>query len=73
MKELTRISGNTTFDFLSGKKLKEIEIPLLDIDQQNQYLEEIENNLEEIFLNEKNIEECHSRINNRISRIWGEE
>ncbi len=72
MTELTRISGNTTFDFLSGKKLKEIEIPLLDINLQNQYLEEIENNLEEIFLNEKNIEECHSRINKNISRIWGE-
>lgn len=70
--ELLRLSGKTSFEFVSVKTLKTIEIPLPPLEVQEEIVSQI---LEE----EKAIEECkkliklhQDKINTKIQSIWGD-
>lgn len=70
--ELIRVSGKTAFNFVSGKTLKSIEIPIPSVEEQKLIVAEIESYEQENDRLQKQIEENKQKIKYRIAKIWGE-
>lgn len=68
--ELIRLSGKTSFNFISGKILKSIEIPLPSLTEQRAIVAEIETIEKENDRLKQQIEENNQKITNRIVQIW---
>jgi len=69
-KELLRNSGKTSFSFISGKKLKEIKIPMPKIDIQKKILKKIEQNLENVNQYKTAIKKNNKDITDQVNKIW---
>ena len=70
-KELLRNSGKTSFDFISGKKVKEISIPIPKIDKQKEILKKIEQELGSINKYKTIIYKNEESIFDQVSKVWG--
>ena len=70
-KELLRNSGKTSFDFISGKKVKEISIPIPKIDKQKEILKKIEQKLGIINRYKTVIHENNQSIIDLANKVWG--
>ena len=70
-KELLRNSGKTSFDFISGKKVKEISIPIPKIDKQKEILKKIEQKLGIINRYKTVIHKNNQSIIDLANKVWG--
>jgi type I restriction enzyme M protein len=70
-KELLRNSGKTSFNFISGKKLKELSIPIPKVKKQKEILKKIEKELNNINHYKTVINESNKNINDSINKVWG--
>jgi len=70
-KELLRNSGKTSFNFISGKKLKELSIPIPKVKKQKEILKKIEKELNNINHYKTVIDESNKNINDTINKVWG--
>ena len=71
--ELLRLSGKTSFDFVSGSTLKTIKIPLPPLDMQKEIVAEIEAEQALVSANSEMIDRFEKKIQASLARIWGEE
>ena len=69
--ELIRLSGQTTFNFVSVGTLKEVNIPLPPIEIQQQIVDEINACQNEILSFEKEIDIRQEKIKHKINKILG--
>lgn len=70
--ELIRISGQTSFNFVSVGVLKTLQIPLPPISTQEEIVAEIEKCQNEIEELQTRINENESFVRNMIAKVWGE-
>ncbi|MDD2505320.1 MAG: N-6 DNA methylase [Bacilli bacterium] len=68
--ELNRLSGTTSFQFVSVKNLKQVQIPLPTIEIQNEIVSEIGKYQKIIEQNKKLIEIYESKIKEKLDKIW---
>ena len=69
--ELIRLSGQTTFNFISVGTLQELEIPIPPIEIQEHIVKEIEGYHNEINSLEQQINNKKQEIKDRINTVWG--
>lgn len=69
--ELERLSGKTSFNFVSVGSLKQLEIPLPPLEIQNQIVAQIEEEQSKIEQYKKQIKECEENIKAKIDEVWG--
>ena len=68
--ELIRLSGKTSFNFVSGKVLKKLTIPLPSLEVQQEIVAEIEGYQRVIDGNRRLIERFEGKIKAIIERVW---
>lgn len=68
--ELLRLSGKTSFNFISGKNLKKISIPLPPLEIQEQIVKEIEGFENQIKINKKENIELEKEIYDKIKELF---
>lgn len=71
--ELLRLSGKTSFNFVSGKTLKTIEIPLPSLEEQKSIVAKIEQEEQYVDACKKLIELNKQKISDKIKSIWNRE
>ena len=71
-KELERLSGKTSFNFVSVGTLKKIEIPIPPLDVQQEIIDEIEGYQNTIFIKKNEIKQLEGSIKTAIDKVWGE-
>ena len=71
-RELIRLSGKTSFNFVSVGTLKMIKIPLPPLEVQKEIVAEIEGYQKIIEESEEEIQKQKQKIQNCINEVWGE-
>ena len=69
--ELIRLSGKTSFNFVSGGVLKTLKIPLPPLEVQHQIVAEIEGYQKMIEEHRKAIDELEQQIKQTVNKVWG--
>lgn len=69
--ELIRLSGQTTFNFISVGTLKGLEIPLPPLEIQEQIVKEIGGYQKEIEALRNGIAQKEQKIKDKINEVWG--
>lgn len=70
--ELLRLSGKTSFNFVSGRTLKTITFPLPSLETQQSIVAEIEAEQALVDVNRELIERFEKKIQDTMGRVWGE-
>ena len=71
--ELLRLSGKTSFDFVSGRTLKTVRIPLPPLEVQQEIVAEIEGYQQAIATHQQQITDLEDSVKSMIDAVWGTE
>jgi type I restriction enzyme M protein len=66
------LSAGAAYQALTIVKLKQLEIPIPDIETQRQIVAQIEKEQELVNANKQLIEIFEQKIKDRIAKVWGE-